>query len=57
MTNHNTDHVLDAIDSALGDALSPDAMRWTPHIPEVPNETVSWERFTITTAEENTSDR
>lgn len=51
MTDHNTDHVLDAIDSALGDALSPDAMRWTPNAEDQPRETDTWERIVIPRAD------
>lgn len=51
MPNRNTDHVIDAIDSALGDALSPDAMRWTPDAPNQPRETDTWARVVVTRAD------
>lgn len=51
MTGRNTDHVLNAIDSALGDTLSPDAMRWTPDAPNQPRETDAWARVVVTRAD------
>lgn len=49
--NDRTDHVLEAIDSALGDPLSSDAMRWTPNAADQPRETDTWERVTVTRAD------
>lgn len=51
MTDRSTDHALESNDSALGDTLSADAMRWTPDAPNEPRETDSWERITITRAD------